>query len=103
RASETPQILACLRRLAVRPRQASNRSGDSALIRHESITQGCPVFLFLFAQKCPRAPPHLGKRVVMRKQDQICLGIFCGYFLGVRQKISKKGGFCLEEIHDNNP
>ncbi|GAY76960.1 hypothetical protein NBRC111894_2514 [Sporolactobacillus inulinus] len=56
RASETPQILACLRRLAVRPRQASNRSGDSALIRHESITQGCPVFLFLFAQKCPRAP-----------------------------------------------
>ncbi|GAY76961.1 hypothetical protein NBRC111894_2515 [Sporolactobacillus inulinus] len=39
----------------------------------------------------------------MRKQDQICLGIFCGYFLGVRQKISKKGGFCLEEIHDNNP
>ncbi|GAY74862.1 hypothetical protein NBRC111894_416 [Sporolactobacillus inulinus] len=40
RASETPQILVCLRRLAVRPRQASNRSDDSALIRHESITHG---------------------------------------------------------------
>ncbi|GAY75495.1 hypothetical protein NBRC111894_1049 [Sporolactobacillus inulinus] len=37
RASETPQISVCLRRLAVRPRQASNRSGDSAPKRHESI------------------------------------------------------------------
>ncbi|GAY77874.1 hypothetical protein NBRC111894_3428 [Sporolactobacillus inulinus] len=34
RASETPQIPACLRRLAVRPRQASNRSDDSAPERH---------------------------------------------------------------------
>ncbi|GAY78980.1 hypothetical protein NBRC111894_4534 [Sporolactobacillus inulinus] len=38
RTSETPQIPACLRRLAVRPRQASNRSGDSAPKRHEPIT-----------------------------------------------------------------
>ncbi|GAY76529.1 hypothetical protein NBRC111894_2083 [Sporolactobacillus inulinus] len=34
RASETPQMPACLRRLAVRPRQASNRSDDSAPERH---------------------------------------------------------------------
>ncbi|GAY77464.1 hypothetical protein NBRC111894_3018 [Sporolactobacillus inulinus] len=40
RASETPQISVCLRRLAVRPRQASNRSGDSAPKRHESIIHG---------------------------------------------------------------
>ncbi|GAY77932.1 hypothetical protein NBRC111894_3486 [Sporolactobacillus inulinus] len=40
RTSETPQIPACLRRLAVRPRQASNRSDDSAPKRHEPITQG---------------------------------------------------------------
>ncbi|GAY77960.1 hypothetical protein NBRC111894_3514 [Sporolactobacillus inulinus] len=40
RASETPQNSVCLRRLAVRPRQASNRSGDSAPKRHESITHG---------------------------------------------------------------
>ncbi|GAY78557.1 hypothetical protein NBRC111894_4111 [Sporolactobacillus inulinus] len=40
RASETPQISVCLRRLAVRPRQASNRSGDSAQKRHESIIHG---------------------------------------------------------------
>ncbi|GAY76687.1 hypothetical protein NBRC111894_2241 [Sporolactobacillus inulinus] len=29
RASETPQISVCLRRLAVRPRQASSRSDDA--------------------------------------------------------------------------
>jgi hypothetical protein len=41
RASERPRrFLPCLRRLAVRPRQASNRSGDSAPKRHESITHG---------------------------------------------------------------
>ncbi|GAY78327.1 hypothetical protein NBRC111894_3881 [Sporolactobacillus inulinus] len=40
RASETPQISACLRRLVVRPRQASNRSDDSAPKRHEPITHG---------------------------------------------------------------
>ncbi|KLI02215.1 hypothetical protein SINU_09245, partial [Sporolactobacillus inulinus CASD] len=53
RASETPQISVCLSRLAVRPRQASNRSDDSTPKRHESITHGwrlttgvfCPVFL----------------------------------------------------------
>ncbi|GAY78063.1 hypothetical protein NBRC111894_3617 [Sporolactobacillus inulinus] len=35
---ETPQIPACLRRLTVRLRQASNRSGDSAPKRHEPST-----------------------------------------------------------------
>ncbi|CAM3120830.1 hypothetical protein JOC27_001156 [Sporolactobacillus spathodeae] len=30
RAGETPQVLVCLRRLAVRPRQASDRSAFAA-------------------------------------------------------------------------